>query len=110
MYQAFAPQAREWRKPNEALSCRCTVKGSKEAITQGKFMVGISYDRGVVMCERYSSLSGPKYARTLYACLSQALNLRINPHDKRIVQNGDLAQISAVAKEIIDNLGVEVQT
>ena len=59
------------------------------------------------MCEQYSSLNGSKYARALYACLSQALDLSINPHDKRIAQSGDLAQNSAVAQEIIDNLGTK---
>ena len=34
MDQAFAPKAREWRKPNEGLHFGCTAKGKKEGTKQ----------------------------------------------------------------------------
>lgn len=110
MDQAFAPQAREWRRPNEGLSYGCTAKGKKEGSTQVKFMVAISYDRGVVLCEQYKQISGPKYAKMCDECLPQAFDLSINPRDRRFVQDGDPSQNSAVAKEVLENMGAKVVT
>ena len=49
--QARAPKAREWRKKNEGLEIGCTAKGKKEGSVNSNFMVGISYNGGVVLCE-----------------------------------------------------------
>ena len=108
MDQACAPRAREWRRPDEGLNYKCTAKGKKEGTTQAKFMVAISYDRGVVMCEQYTNITGPKFAKMMDNCLPQAFALSVNPHDKRILQDGDPSQNSAVAKEVIADLGGEV--
>ena len=108
MNQAFAPKAREWRKSNEGLSYGCTAKGKKEGAKQAKFMVAISYDRGVVMCEQYSGINGENFAKMCDSCLPQAFALSINPYDMRFVQDGDPSQNSAIAKEIIDQLGAEL--
>ena len=51
--QARAPKAREWRKKGEGLKHRCTAKGKKEGAVNCNFIVGISYDKGVVLCEQY---------------------------------------------------------
>lgn len=59
------------------------------------------------MCGQDISFSGQRYARMLYVCLLQALYLTIHPHDKRITRDGDPSQNSAVAQEMIDNLGEE---
>lgn len=49
--QAFTPEARVWRKRSEGIDRGCTTKGSKEGVTQARFIVGISYSRGVVLCK-----------------------------------------------------------
>ena len=46
--QAQAPQARQWRK----LKFRCTAKGERKGGINVNFMVGISYGKGVVLCEQ----------------------------------------------------------
>ena len=106
--QAFSPQVREWQRANEGLSYECTAKGKKEGSTQAKFMVAISYDQGVVMCEQYKLISGPKSAKMMDNCLPKAFDLSIIPHDRRFVQVGDRSQNSAVSNEIMENLGAEV--
>ena len=80
MDQEPAPTAREWRLPNEeGLYLGCTAKGRKEGETQAKFMVAISYNRGVVMCQQYSDgISGDKFARIVDKHFPQAFNLSIN--------------------------------
>jgi len=108
MDQATAPRAREWRKENEGLSYGCTAKGKKEGEKKARFMVAISYERGVVLCEQYDSMSGAKFAKMMDTCLPQAFNSSINPHDMRFVQDGDPCQNSAAAREVLQNLGAEV--
>lgn len=106
MDEALAPTAREWRRNNEGLSLGCTAKGRKEGETQAKFMVGISYNRGVVICEQYhGSISGDMFARIVDNCFPQAFNLSINPFDRRFLQDGDPSQNSAAAMEILENIG-----
>ena len=92
MDQALAPQAKEWRRTIEGLSYGCTKKGKKEGSTQAKFMVAISYDRGVVMCEQFKTISGPKFAKMMDNCLPEVFDLSINSHDRRFLQDGDPSQ------------------
>ena len=108
--QACAPKSREWRKRNEGLSYRCTAKGKKEGTTQARFMVAISYERGVVMCEQYDSIDGPTFAKMMDNCIPQAFALSINPHGNLFVQDGDPSQNSKVANEILLNYGLEIVT
>lgn len=49
--QARTPGARVWRRRNEGLTPGCTTKGAKEGVRQIRFLVGISYHRGVVLCK-----------------------------------------------------------
>ena len=106
--QACAPKSREWRKRNEGLGFRCTAKGKKEGSKQAKFMVAISYNRGVIMCEQYDSISGTRFAKMMDSCLPQALALSVKPDGNLFLQDGDPSQNSAVAMEILSNHGVEV--
>ena len=109
MDQAMAPTAREWRLPNEGLSIGCTAKGRKEGEKQAKFMVGISYTRGVVICEQYTDgLSGDKFARIIDNCFPQAFDLSVNPWQRVFLQDGDPSQNSALAGEILENIGASV--
>ena len=108
MDQAYAPRAKEWRRPNEGLTYGCTAKGKKEGSVQARFMIAISFQRGVVLCEQYDEISGEKFAKMMDSCLPQAFQLSINPYDRLFVQDGDPSQNSAVAKEIIENIGAQV--
>ena len=110
MDQAFSPKAKEWRRTNEGLNCRCTNKGKKKGLTQAKFMVAISYDRRVVTCEQYRSICGPKFAKMTDNCLPKAFDLSIHFHNRRFVQDGNPSKISAGSKEIMENLGYEMVT
>ena len=59
-----APKARKWREKCEDLSYGCFEIGSKEDTPNTNFMVVISYDKGVVLCEQYcSSIAGEKFAQ-----------------------------------------------
>lgn len=80
MDMARAPKGREWRKECEGLSYGCVAKGSKEGRQSGTFMVGISYDKGIVHCEQYwGSMTGEKIAQIVQSALPLALDKSINP-------------------------------
>lgn len=49
--QARAPSAREWRLKSEGL--KVTMKGKKEGSRNANFMVGISYEKGVIAVQQY---------------------------------------------------------
>ncbi len=104
--QARTPKAREWRKKSEGLSYQCTTKGSKEGTTQKKFMVAISYDKGVVMCKEFQfRLNGYKLARMVRRDFPLAFTLSNIPKAKRILQDGCPVQNSKRGKRAIERLG-----
>ena len=104
-----APRAREWRKRNEGLNFGCTAKGSTEGKTQVKFMVGMSYGCGVVLCERITTrLTGHTFARMIRRKFPAALASSSNPQAGRILQDGDPAQNSAKAMRAFDKIGATI--
>ena len=64
--QARAPKGRIWRKPREGLSYGCTAKGAHcgSGGRVAKFMVAVSYGKGVILCEQYETLNG-RYFQSL---------------------------------------------
>ena len=109
MDQALTPKAREWHKPNEGLNIGCTAKGKKEGSIQAKYMVAISYHRGVVMCEQYEGgIDGKKFARMAGNCFPQAFALSINPYERNFLQDGDPSQNSKPAQQVFENMGATV--
>ena len=103
--QATVPKAQEWRKSCEELSLFCTAKGKKEGSTQAKFMVAITYNKGVVKCERYEgSISGSKFAKLYDNHFPQAFMLSANRHDKLFLQDGDPSQNTAKAMQVFENI------
>jgi len=87
--QARAPSAREWRLKNEGLKPGCTAKGSKEGCINANFMVGISYGRGVVLCEHYTkSITGEKMENIILTAMPEALEKSVDPVGRRILMDG----------------------
>ena len=80
--QARTPRAREWRKRSEGLIA--TSKGKKEGVVNSNFMVGISYNSGVVLCEKYlGSITGAKYAQiAAVSSFPQAFQKSVAPRAK----------------------------
>lgn len=108
MDQATAPKAREWRMRSEGLLLGCTAKGSKEGTKKANFMVAISYQRGVVLCEQYNKMSGTFFTKLADQTFDQAFNLSINPYDRFFVQDGDPSQNSKKANEVFEKLHATV--
>ena len=106
--QARAPKGKVWRKISEGLTRNCTGKLNKAGTRQVKFMVGISYNRGVVLCESYENLNGKKCSKMFDQCLPQAFQLSVNPTDKKYLQDGCPVQNSKVAMQILEDIGAEL--
>ena len=100
--QARAPKARLWRMRNEGLEIGCTAKAGKAGVTNLNFIVGISYNKGVVLCERYrGTITGEKYAQITKNHFPRALANSIDPKGKRIVQDNCPRQQSKIAREAL---------
>lgn len=90
--------AKEWRMSSEGLHMNCTAKGAKEGKTMCKFMVGMSFDKGVVMCVPLTEkMCGNYYARLIRDEFHVALE-RCEKPGKRILQDGDPSQNSKAAR------------
>ena len=92
--QVIAPKAREWRKKGEGLTPQCVAKGNKVG-SGGRvahFMVAISYNKGVIMCEQYDKMNGPYFADFAKRNFRQMFNDSINPNSRLFVQDGDPSQ------------------
>ena len=58
-----------WRRKDEGLETSCTAKGSLVGSggNVAHFMVGISYDKGIILCKQYFGLiNGEKFSRFIF--------------------------------------------
>jgi len=93
---------REWRKKSEGL--KITTKGRKEGCRNANFMVGISYNCGVVLCEQYfGTVTGNKFAGIVEKSFPEAL-AKCSSRVKRVLQDGCPRQNSKVAREAFSNV------
>ena len=97
-----------WRKRREGESFGCTGKGKKEG-SGGRvvhFMVAISYNNGVVLCEQMTEqMNGSSFANFVQQHFPNAFKKSINPKGKIFLQDGDPSQNSAEAMKAICKIG-----
>ena len=102
--QARAPSSSEWRKKNEGLKFGCTAKGNKVGSINVNFMVGISYNKGVVLCEHYkNTITTQKMEQIIRDAMRQALESSINPNSKQILMDGCPRQNSKLGRKPVSN-------
>ena len=105
--QAKAPMAREWRKKSEGL--KITMKGKKEGSKNINFIVGISYRKGVVLCQQYEgAINGEKFTKIIKEAMPLAIQNSNAPQSKRILQDGCPRQNSKKALRAFDEIGLSV--
>ena len=72
-------------------------------------MVGVSYDKGIVLCEQYwGSMTGEKFPQTVQSGLPLTLDKSINPVERRILMDGCPHQNSKVPKKAMQNINAIV--
>ena len=99
--QAKAPEAQKWRKKSAGLEIRCVAKGRREG-TGGKvvkFMVAISYDKGVICYEpAYQRLCG-HFVATFIKMNFRRLFMKADKGTNRLwIEDGDPSQNSGMAR------------
>lgn len=107
--QATSPKAREWRLPGEALNRECTSKGAKEGKKQCRFMVCMSYGKGVVKCVRYKGrINSEKFCAFLDEHLDGAFKASSHPNARRFLMDGCPVQNSKASREKLRLLKAKV--
>ena len=87
--QARTPSAREWRKRNEGLKFRCTVKGSKEGCVNVNFMIDISHSKGAVLCHHYKkALTADKMVQIIEPAMPEAFDKSVDSFGRRVLMDG----------------------
>lgn len=107
--QARAPPACQWRKRNEGLEIGRTAKGRKEGVTNVNFMVAISFNKGVVLCERYhGAITAEKMVNIVDEKFEDAFNASVNPRAKRFLMDNCPRQTSRKAYQAYDRVHAKV--
>ena len=97
--QVSGPRSKVWRKRNEGLKRSCTTKGRKEG-TGGRYVrlvVAISYDKGIIACEPYESMTGEYFASFIRRNFRDMFE-DAGKDSTTWVQDGDSSQNSAAAR------------
>ena len=107
--QARAPKSRLYRKKGEGLSYLCTSRGKKEGTggVYAKFIVGISYGKGVVLCEPYEKMTGAFFAEFIKSHFGEAFRVADKGTDL-FVHDGDPSQNSAIARAAIADVEAQL--
>ena len=103
MEEAKSSGSHGWWKRNEGLSI--TAKGKKEGTGAwtAHFFVGVSYTKGVILCEQYfEKINDPLFANVAKKAFPDALAQSVNPKNKLILQDGGPSQNSKVAQNALD--------
>jgi len=105
--QARGPKAREWRLASEGLDYTC--KGSKEGTTNVNFIVVISYQTDVVLCEQFKgTITGEKMENIVRNHFSNSFKKSVSPNVKRFLQDGCPRQNSRVVMRAYAAVGAKV--
>ena len=107
--EATSPKAREWRRHGEALKRGCTAKGAKEGKKQLRFMVCMSYRKGVIKCVRYDGrINSEKFVNFINAHLDDAFKKSLNPKCRRFLMDGCPVQNSKRSRVALRALRAKV--
>ena len=90
--EAKSVKSMTWRQRSEALEPLCTAKGShtKGSGRIAHFIVAISFNKGVILCEQYfGKISGEMFADFIHKHLKEGFRKSNNPKDKLFVYDGD---------------------
>ena len=107
MEEAKSSGSHVWWKRNEGLS----VTGKKEGTGAwtAHFFVGVSYTKGVVLCEQYfEKINGPLFGNIARKTFPDALAQSVKPKNKLILQDGDPSQNSKVARNSLDETSCKI--
>jgi len=111
MDQATKPRGRVYRRRSEGLKLNCTSKGQKEG-TGGKharFVVAISYQKGVLICEPYEKMNG-EFFEDFIDRNFETMFEACGKTSREFVQDGDPSQNSKIAMEALRRVNAQLVT
>lgn len=108
--EALAPKGMLWRRRNEGLKLGNTSKGKKEGVNGrvAKYIVCISYTKGVICCKRYEAMNGEYFRGFIESNFESILAKSNSPQVKRFLQDGDPSQNSAICKLELERMGMSM--
>ena len=97
-----------WRRKDEGLEPSFTAKGS--CVGSGRnvahFMVGISYDKGIILCKQYfGRINGEKFSRFIFDNFESTFQKSLNPGNRMFLKDGGPSQNSKLAKQALKSIG-----
>ena len=108
--EAKSVKSRTWRQRSEGLDPLCTTKGSHTG-SGGRiahFIVEISFNKGVILCEQYyGKISGKMFADLKHKHFKQAFEKSNNQKGKLFLQDGDPSQNSKKANNAMYKVGAK---
>ena len=76
-----------WTRPNQALDINFTAKRKKDNRKKEKFYVGISYGKGVVMCNPCTGCINTEwYCKIIISRIDDSIQNSSSPREKHILQ------------------------
>ena len=94
-----------WRKVTQGLDYNHTAKGKKEGKKNAYYYVGISYNKGVVVCKAYTGrMNAEKYERVIVPAIVKGMTNSVNPIAKRLLQdNCSIMNAQSVVEALEEN-------
>ena len=108
---ARTSRTRTWKKKSEGLDRLCTAKGKKEGSggKMAKFMVAISYNRGIIKCSQYTGNVNSEFcASFIQEHFPDMFENSANVKGKLFLQDGDPSQNSKLARDAMDLVGCKL--
>lgn len=104
---AGAPRTKVWLKRDEKL--RITVKWKHNGASgkSFKFMVGVSYGKGLAICEPYEKMNSKSFASFIKRVFPQAFLFSAKGPRRLLLQDNDPTAQSAACKKEWKRLGAE---
>lgn len=107
--QAWAPKGCIWRKQREGLSYGCTAKEAHCGRGRvAKFMVAVSYGKGVILCEHYETLNGRYFQSLVEREFPRMFTIADKERRRFFLQDGDQSQNSALPHAAWREMGAKL--
>lgn len=106
--EAISPRGMAYRRKCEGLDHGHTSKGKKEGVNGrvAKYIVCISYSKGVICCEPYEKMTGAYFKSFIEDHFDGIFAKSNAPHVRRFLQDGDPSQNSQVCRLALDEMGI----
>lgn len=106
--EAMSPRGMAYRRKGEGLELGKTSKGRKEGVngSVAKYIVCISYSKGVICCEQYQHMSGQYFKSFIEEHFGTIFAKSNAPQVKRFLQDGDPSQNSKICRLAMERMGV----